>query len=474
MTPASTCRKHENQTVSRPQDGRPKLTWNTEMDRNIVIPLYSLLETRDTPTVLIDHEYRIVGANQAYCDAYGVSAEHVVGRTCHEISHHSAVPCHENGEQCPHREAFEHRRGSEVFHAHLDPRGAADYVRIRAWPLRDVAGDFYLMESLQRLAARADTQAGVSRLAGRSPAFVRFFSALASAAKAGVSLWLHGERGTGKERAARFVHDNSRRSGNFVVYDCSAHDAGRCEAELFGLAPGARPEGPGVFEQAKNGTLYLDEFDALPHALQGKLLRVLDGDAGRTGDVRLIVATRVDLARMAGEGRFREDLFYRVAGFRIDVPALRERPEDLDLLAESMLAQVAQETGRPCQLSRQALDALLAYSFPGNLPEMHALLLGAALRCDQGIIEAGDIDFRRVPSPDEKPHPGRRAARKTAAAVAAPERPIVDAGDPVAEAETIRALLKRYGSRRIVAKKLGISVPVLYSRLKQLGIINLE
>ncbi len=458
------------------QDGwAPRLAWSIEMDRKIVIPLHALLETRDTPTVMVDRDYRIVAANRAYCESYGVTNESVVGRTCHEVSHHSPVPCHRNGEECPYREVFEHERASVVLHTHHDFDDGHDYVRIHAHPLRDMEGRVYLMESLQRLAARPSRDAGGWRLAGRSPAFVRFFSALASGAKAGITLWLHGERGTGRERAARFVHENTHRKGRFVVYDCAAHDANRCEAELFGLAHPARAAGPGVFEQAIRGTLYLDEFDALPPSLQGKLLRVLDGNPMQTGDVRLIVATRIDLARLVREGRFREDLYYRVAGFRIDVPALRERAGDMPIFAESMLARIEQETGLACELSRPALDALAVYPFPGNFPELHALLLGAATRAEGGVIERDDIDFPRLATQGETPHgePEKRRGRKPAVEADTAGSLIADVADPAAEAQAIRELLRRYGSRRIVAKKLGISVPVLYNRLKQLGIINL-
>lgn len=466
------------------------------MDRKIVIPLHALLDTRDSPTVLVDENYRIVAANRAYCESYGVSAESVVGRTCHEISHRSPVPCHEHGEQCPHREVFEHGRPSDVLHAHTDFQNRPDYVRIRSHPIQDADGRRYMMESFQRLAPRVELEVEAYRLAGKSPAFVRFFAELASASKTGVTVWLHGESGTGKELSARFIHENSPRSdAAFIHFNCAAHSATQCESELFGLDRGARGglgrARPGVFEQARGGTLFLDEFDALPLAMQGKLLRVLDsgelhpvgGSAPRSCDTRLVVATCSDLAQMSAEGHFRQDLFYRIAGFRINVPPLRERHEDIPLIAESMLIQIARETGLVCRLTRSAMDVLATHDFPGNMRELRSLLLGAAARCAEGVIEAGDIDFKPMPDCGCAMAPAGRG-RQMADADSSPGPALLTAAtgqgagdasesDLQAEAETIRALLKRYGSRRTVAKKLGISVPTLYRRLKQLGIINI-
>lgn len=447
------------------------------MDRKIVIPLHALLDTRDTPTVLVDENYRIVAANRAYCESYGVTQAQVVGRTCHAVSHRSDVPCHEHGEQCPHREAFALGRTSEVLHAHTDFNDRPDYVRIQAHPIEDADGQRYMLESLQRLAPQTELEVDAYRLAGKSPAFVRFFAELASAAKAGVTVWLHGEGGTGKALAARFVHEHSPHAdGSFVAFNCAALPAWQCDNELFGVLPGARgsPQPPqaGVFERAAGGTLFLDEFDAMPLALQGKLLRLLDygeSNAGKSRPpARLIVASRRDLAEMMDEGAFRQDLYYRVSGFRIHVPALRERREDIPLIAESMLIQVARETGLVCRLTDAAMAALAKHDFPGNMRELHAVLLGAATRCHEGIIDAGDLAY----DPPPGPHRHKADTRTSPQAARSPEPVLIpEAGQT--EAEHIRVLLKRYGSRRIVAKKLGISVPVLYRRMKELGIINI-
>lgn len=387
---------------------------------------------------------------------------------------------------------FPLNRADEALHTHYDFENRPDYVQIRAHPLQDAEGDVYMVETLQRLAPRLVPDAGTRELVGKSPAFVRFFAELTKAAQTHLTIWLHGENGTGKQHAARFIHARSARSdAPFVAFDCAAYPERQIEGELFGSGYGGAPlSQPGVFALAGAGTLFLDEFDALPLAIQGKLLRVFDGGelppvgraSPRTSGARLIVASRCDLAERVSRGMFRQDLFYRVAGFRIWAPALRERREDIPLLAESLLAQIALETGLRCQLGRGVSDALACLELPGNLHELHSLLLGAAVRCTNGVIEAEDMD---VPLAAACGHPrAGTSAGKTAAQAESSQRPVVSVAgnetpascDPASdqeEAETIRALLKRYGSRRIVAKKLGISVPVLYRKLKQLGIINI-
>lgn len=451
------------------------------MDRKIVITLDSLLESRDGPTVLIDSDYRIVAANKAYCESYGVSMASVVGRTCHEISHHSDVPCHEHGEHCPHREVFEHGTACEVSHVHFDFNKHADCVRIRAYPLHDESGRRYLMESIQRLAPRTEMDVESYRLAGKSPSFLRFFSQLSSVARTGLTVWLRGEIGTGKGIAARFIHEHStRKTGPFVRFNCAECPPAQCEAALFPTARDAMHAQPYLFDAARGGTLYLEDFDALPLAVQGKLLRILDSDSSPTPDseplrpidVRLIVGSQGDLARLMEEGRFRQDLYYRIAEFPLNVPALRERSEDIPIIALSILREIARDTGLACELSQDAADALMLHPFPGNLRELRTLLLGAAARCRENCIEAGDLDFSlsplRGPARAARP-PGQKPSGHGESPLPDTEAP----PDTADEAETIRTLLRRYGSRRAVAKKLGISVPTLYRKMKQLGIINL-
>lgn len=487
------------------------------MDRRIVVPLYSLLETRDNPTVLIDKDYRIVAANKAYCASYGVPTDEIVGKACHEVSHRSDKPCHLNGEQCPHQEVFATAAPCEALHTHIDFQGQPDHVRILAHPIHDADGQMYLMESIHRLAPKLDINCEEMRMAGKSPAFLQFFEELSTAARTGASVWLYGESGVGKELAARFVHEHSGRAGKaYVELNCASIPESLCESELFGYEKGAFTGGQrakrGLFELADGGTLFLDEIGDLPLAMQGKLLRVLDsGEYRRLGaenthkcDVRVVAATNRDLVQMVREGSFRQDLYYRIAGYKVAIPPLRERRSDIPAIAQLVLGHLAKETGVVYRLTQEALDSLLAYDYPGNIRELRSVLVKASARCTHGVIHPDDIDFGHVPGctctqefppvsrqpveegADPVPRYGRRSTDRSDVPVPAPAiirelaRRADDAPPPLAgepdhrldrfEEQSIRTLIQQYGKRRIVAEKLGISERTLYRKLKKYGL----
>ena len=492
------------------------------MDK-IVIPLHSLLETRDTPTVLVDREYKIVAANKVYCDSYGIPPDQIVGKTCHEVSHRSTTPCHLNGEQCPHQEVFATAGPCEVLHTHYDFENRPDHVRIRAHPIHDSQGQMYLMESIQRLAPLLAINCEEMRMVGKSPAFLQFFEEVSIAAKTRAAIWLYGESGVGKELAARFLHEHSARVGKaYVELNCAALPESLCESELFGYEKGAftgsQRAKRGLFELADGGTLFLDEVGDFPLSMQGKLLRVLDsGEYRRLGsetthkcDVRVVAATNRDLAQMVREGSFRQDLFYRIAGFKVVIPSLRERRTDIPALSQLLLSHLTKETGVVYQLSQGALDKLVAHDYPGNIRELRSVLIKASVHCKHGVINTDEIDFDHLPGctctqaelPPPSPgamlqgtHPaaqsenshvlyGRRStdqpgndASRAAQAYARrnSDRPTVqepETNHSLARNEelSIQKLLEQFGNRRIVADKLGISERTLYRKLKKYGL----
>ncbi|MGE5358192.1 MAG: sigma-54-dependent transcriptional regulator [Bacteroidales bacterium] len=247
---------------------------------------------------------------------------------------------------------------------------------------------------------------------GRSPVMKDMFHLLETVAGTASTILISGETGTGKELVARAIHHNSPRRGQrFVALNCSAIPETLLEAEIFGHVrgafTGAVANRPGRLEQANRGTLFLDEVGTMSTALQMKLLRVLQerefervGDTHPTRvDVRVIAATNSDLARMVAEGKFREDLFYRLNVIPIQLPALRERTEDIPVLVQHFLNKYAREMaptpgGPPKQMtvSQQAMRKLMSYNWPGNVRQLeNAVERAVALSGTRSQIEASDL-----------------------------------------------------------------------------------
>ena len=260
----------------------------------------------------------------------------------------------------------------------------------------------------ERVRARLDTlreefasDQGEPEMVGQSAVLRRVRDQVTRVAPTGTTVLIHGETGSGKELVARSVHAASRRAGEaFVPVNCAAMPESLIESELFGHERGAFTGADrrrlGKFELADGGTLFLDEIAELPLQSQAKLLRVLqDGCFERVGgaetvkvDVRLVAATHRDLARQVERGRFREDLFYRVSVFRVEVPPLRERKEDLRELVEHLHARVAQRMGRPVSpVSERSLRRVMAYAWPGNVRELANAVERATLLSDGSELE---------------------------------------------------------------------------------------
>jgi two-component system response regulator AtoC len=425
------------------------------------LELQELIDANDQPFVVIDHEYRIVAANQRYVEAYGTTPDAIVGQHCYAVSHHSARPCHENGEQCPHRALFEDGEAVEVLHTHFHADDQPERTRIRGHALRGVNGERYLGEQLYPLEADAGTDCDAMQMVGQSAAFLRCVDNLARVADSEASILLFGESGVGKELAARFIHARSARSGSaFIVINCAAVPENLFESELFGHERGAFSGSSGLkkglFELADGGTLFLDEVAEIPLGLQAKLLRVLEsGEFRRVGgthtlsaDVRLVSATNRKLLDEVDEKRFRLDLYYRLAGIDVILPPLRERRDDIPALATLLLKRLAGGR-RACHLDSSALATLQTYEFPGNVRELRNLLQRAVLTCRDGVIRAADLHLPIA---------------------TAPVRP---GAQPLAEVERthIRALLDAHaGHRSRVATALGITERTLYRKLKRYGL----
>jgi two-component system, NtrC family, response regulator len=260
---------------------------------------------------------------------------------------------------------------------------------------------------------------------GSTPRMTEIFKLVERVAKTDASVVIQGESGTGKELLARAVHDKSRRRRHpFVPINCGAIPETLLEAELFGHEKGsytgAHVQRKGKVEVAEGGTLFLDEIGELNLALQVKLLRFLqEREIERIGgreripvDVRIIAASNRDLKAEAQAGRFREDLYYRLSVVTITVPPLRERGEDILLLARAMLSRSCREHRRNARFTPAAVQALLAYSWPGNIRELENKVQRAVIMTDRKVIEPSDLDLEAVETSDEPA--GLKDARKRA------------------------------------------------------------
>ena len=306
-------------------------------------------------------------------------------------------------------------------------------------------------------------------LVGRHPVMEELYRTIGQVARSNATVMILGESGSGKECVAEAIHRGSRRSaGPFVRVSCSALNENLLESELFGHVKGAftgaLKDRRGRFQEAHGGTLLLDEIGDVSPAVQVKLLRVIEqreiervGDSAPVKvDVRLLCATHRNLKAMVEQGRFRADLYFRLAVFPLRVPSLREHPEDLPLLATSWLERLAASGGpRPGALSDAVLARLTAHPWPGNVRELQNVLESAALRAGEGAIEVEHL-------PEEL-----RAA--SSAAPAGPEGGAVGAAG--LDRDKVAAALAACGwNRAEAARRLGVSRVTLWKRLKQYGL----
>jgi DNA-binding NtrC family response regulator len=335
---------------------------------------------------------------------------------------------------------------------------------------RAINGQRLEQENLQ-LKQQVQQRFGLENLIGESSALHRILDTIQQVAPTRATVLIQGESGTGKELIARAIHNLSNRNKTrFVALNCSAFSPQLIESELFGhekgAFTGASERRIGRIEQAAGGTLFLDEIGEIDGNVQVKLLRALDpGVFERVGgnqtiktDIRLIAATNRDLTLLVTEKKFREDLYYRLNVVQIRVPPLRERKEDIPLLANAFLREISQRDSKPYRsLSPEAMDALLRYDWPGNIRELKGAI-------DSGVTLAtgNQITFQDLPLTVAQVQFGTSA----------------HLGENVGQMNLhnnemrliVRALEETRGNRTEAAKKLGISRRTLHRRLKELNL----
>ena len=281
-----------------------------------------------------------------------------------------------------------------------------------------------LRDKAEHLSRQVEERFSFERLVGKSPGMQQTFALLRKAAALDITVLVTGESGTGKELAARSIHAASaRKDGPFVAVNCGALPAELVESELFGHAKGsftgATIDKKGLVEEAAGGTLFLDEIGDLPLPLQVKLNRALQertfrrvGETKeRTLDARIVAATNVDLKARVADGRFREDLYYRLAVFPVRLPALRERRDDVPLLASHVLSRASARPGRaPTGFTHAATRALTAYSWPGNVRELENAIERAVAIAEGDAIDVVDLPTEVTDDPARGGAPPESAA----------------------------------------------------------------
>lgn len=298
---------------------------------------------------------------------------------------------------------------------------------------------------------------------GKSRGMEQVFQLIKDVANVDATVLIQGETGTGKELVARAIHATShRKSGPFIVVNCAGLSDSLINSQLFGHRKGAFTDAVrdqvGLFEAANGGTILLDEIGDIPMNTQTRILRVLEqkeivriGETDpRQIDIRILVATHRDLVKEVEEGRFREDLLYRIRVARVMVPSLRERREDIPILVDAFLRNARAATGKPVEhVSSDAMRVMTDYPWPGNVRELRNTVDFAVIRCRGSVIEADDL-------PPE--------VKEQRFAVSARAEP-----DPGSEKQRILDALRETGGRREeAAKRLGISRATLYRRMKSL------
>jgi DNA-binding NtrC family response regulator len=356
-----------------------------------------------------------------------------------------------------------------------------------------------LAREVRRLRGEIEAARGLGEVIGESALMRQLLQMIERVAASDATVLIVGESGTGKELLARTIHRiGPRAEGPFVAFDCSALAPSLIEAELFGHEKGAFTGAlrarRGLFREANGGTIFLDEIGDIDASVQNKLLRVLQereikpvgGDRPVQIDVRVVAATNKDLKALVARGQFREDLYWRLAVVPIQVPPLRERKEDIPLLAAHILARrrgaaksfAGNEARYPTQITAKALSRLMSYRWPGNIRELENVLSRAAILCDGEMIRshdlamigldagkvggsAGEDELDRVDVPPidlDRLGDGESLKDVTDRAVRAVER------------AAISAALKRDRNPAAAAKRLGISRASIYTKMKTYGL----
>ncbi|MBU2885581.1 sigma-54 dependent transcriptional regulator [Gilvimarinus agarilyticus] len=421
-----------------------------------------MLEGYDCPAILMSGEYRVLAANDLYTSTFGAIDP---DRTphCYQVSHGYDRPCDQAGESCPLTACKESGRKERVLHIHNTPRGR-EHVDVQMIPIKGDNGQLKYFIELLKPISTASVDTTTSKMVGTSAAFNNVVDLINRVGPSDASVLLLGESGTGKELAARAVHDASNRHDKpFVTVECSGLTDTLFESELFGhlkgAFTGASYRKQGLVEAAQGGTLFLDEVGDIPLHLQVKLLRLIESGTYRpigsvqpqAANFRLVCATHKNLKTLVAEGQFRQDLYFRINVFPICLPALRDRREDIPLIARALLHKLHPQL----TLNAKAEAWLQDHPFAGNIRELRNVLERASLLETDRTISIATLE-------------------RSVAADRACERhhqqsdPTAQQGFKSLQARHLEQLLQEHGGdKKAAAQAAGISVRTLYRKLKE-------
>jgi two-component system response regulator HydG len=435
--------------------------------------LLNVFETMMEGLMVLDENGRVLFFNRAAEEITGYRREEILGKPCTTLDTDTCVVLTDSGNQrkcdlfdmgsmCNKRCRMRSRDGRSVYLLKnaVVLKDSGDNIIGAVETMTDVTS-LYLKElELEELKQEIRQEYWFMGLLGKSSVMQELYEQIRNAAASEAPVLISGESGTGKDLVASAIHSMSRRKdGPLVKMNCAAINEHLLESELFGHKrgsfTGAVSDRKGRFEAAHGGTIFLDEIGDMPLMMQAKLLRVIEEKAvERVGenasvpvDIRVISATNKDIGALVAEDRFREDLFYRVNSISITTPPLRQRKEDIPILAAHYLKKISIVNNRDIRsISPQAMEVLGSYNWPGNVRQLINALEHCAVTCRGDAIEPGDLPEYVLPG--KKGEPGDRSIGR----------------------ERIASVLAMYnGNKTLAAKHLGISRVTLWKKLKDLG-----